>query len=61
MLEPMLDFLKNFKMETIVLELMAKTKSRKEHYVDNKKLFEAMKDFKELCKEKGRAASRERA
>ena len=30
---------------------MAKTKSRKEHYVDNKKLFEAMKDFKELCKE----------
>ena len=30
---------------------MAKTKSQKEHYVDNKKLFEAMKAFKELCKE----------
>ena len=30
---------------------MAKSKSQKEHYVDNKKLFEAMKAFKELCKE----------
>ena len=30
---------------------MARTKSRKEHYVDNKKLFEEMKKFKELCKE----------
>ena len=30
---------------------MAARKSQKEHYVDNKKLFEAMKDFKEICKE----------
>ena len=30
---------------------MAKVKSKKEHYVDNKKLFEEMKKFKELCKD----------
>lgn len=30
---------------------MARAKTQKEHYVDNKKLFEAMKDFKELCKD----------